>query len=60
MEHDDASEVKDLLSYEEDTAGGLMTSEFLDFSPDMTIDETLTSIRLLIPDVEFILLYLCC
>ncbi len=54
MEHDDATEVKDLLSYEEDTAGGLMTSEFLDFPPDMTIDETLTSIRLLIPDVEFI------
>jgi CBS domain-containing protein/sporulation protein YlmC with PRC-barrel domain len=54
MEQDDASEVKDLLSYEEDTAGGLMTSEFLDFPPDMTIDETLVSIRLLVPDVEFI------
>jgi magnesium transporter len=54
MEHDDATEVKDLLSYEEDTAGGLMTSEFLDFSPDMTIDETLAGIRLLVPDVEFI------
>jgi len=54
MEQDDAIEVKDLLSYEEDTAGGLMTSEFLDFPPDMTIDETLVSIRLLVPDVEFI------
>lgn len=54
MEKEDAEEVKDLLSYEEDTAGGLMTSEFLDFSPDMTIDETMTDIRLLVPDVEFI------
>lgn len=54
MEHEDAAEVKGLLGYEEDTAGGLMTSEFLDFLPDMTIDETLISIRLLIPDVEFV------
>jgi magnesium transporter len=54
MESEDAEEVKDLLSYEEDTAGGLMTSEFLDFPPDMTIDETMANIRLLVPDVEFI------
>ena len=54
MEKEDAEEVKDLLSYEEDTAGGLMTTEFLDFSPDMTIDQTMTDIRLLVPDVEFI------
>jgi len=54
MEKEDAEEVKDLLSYEEDTAGGLMTSEFLDFSPDMTIDQTMTDIRLLVPDVDFI------
>lgn len=54
MESDEATEVKDLLSYEENTAGGLMTSEFLDFPPDMTVDEALASLRLLIPDVEFI------
>ncbi|OPY65779.1 MAG: Magnesium transporter MgtE [Syntrophorhabdus sp. PtaU1.Bin002] len=54
MEKEEAMEVKDLLGYEDDTAGGLMTSEFLDFSPDMTIDETMTDIRLLVPDVEFI------
>lgn len=54
MEKEEAEEVKDLLSYQEDTAGGLMTTEFLDFSPDMTIDETMTDIRLLVPDVEFI------
>jgi CBS domain-containing protein/sporulation protein YlmC with PRC-barrel domain len=54
MESEDAMEVKDLLSYEEDTAGGLMTSEFLDFSPDLTVDEVLTNMRLLAPDLEFI------
>lgn len=54
MEKEDADEVKDLLNYEEDTAGGLMTTEFLDFTPEMTIDETMTDIRLLVPDVEFI------
>ncbi len=54
METEDAAEVKDLLSYEDDTAGGLMTTEFLDFPPDLTIEEALTNIRLLVPDVEFI------
>jgi magnesium transporter len=54
METEDAEEVKDLLSYEEDTAGGLMTTEFLDFPPEMTIDEAMANIRLLVPDVEFI------
>jgi magnesium transporter len=54
METEDAEEVKDLLSYEDDTAGGLMTTELLDFSPDTTVDEALASIRLLVPDVEFI------
>ncbi len=54
MEKEDAAEVSDLLSYDEDTAGGLMTSEFLDFLPDTTVDEVLASMRLLAPDVEFI------
>jgi CBS domain-containing protein/sporulation protein YlmC with PRC-barrel domain len=54
METEDAAEVKDLLSYEDDTAGGLMTSEFLDCLPDTTVDETLSNMRLLVPDVEFI------
>lgn len=54
MEKEDAEEVKDLLSYEEDTAGGLMTTEFLDFSSELTIDEAMANIRLLVPDVEFI------
>lgn len=54
MEKEEAQEVADLLSYDEDTAGGLMTSEFLDFLPDTTVDEVLTNLRLLAPDVEFI------
>ncbi len=54
MEKDEAKEVQDLLNYEDDTAGGLMTSEFLDFPPEATIDEAMASIRLLVPDVEFI------
>jgi len=54
MEKEEAKEVSDLLSYEEDTAGGLMTSEYIDFTPDTTVDEVLTNLRLLAPDVEFI------
>lgn len=54
MEQEDAMEVIDLLHYDEDTAGGLMTSEFLDFEPETTVDDVLANIRLLAPDVEFI------
>ncbi len=54
MEKEDAQEVKDLLCFEEDTAGGLMTTELLDFPPDTTVDEAMANMRLLVPDVEFI------
>ncbi len=54
MEKEDAMEVSHLLGYEEDTAGGLMTNEYLDFPSDTTVEEVLTNLRLLAPDVEFI------
>jgi magnesium transporter len=54
MEKEDAMEVAGLLSYDEDTAGGLMTSEFLDFAPDTSVDEVLANMRLMAPDVEFV------
>lgn len=54
MEPDEAREVSDLLGYEEDTAGGLMTSEFLDFPPDITVETAIADIRLLAPEIDFI------
>jgi Mg/Co/Ni transporter MgtE len=52
MNREDAAEVKDLLTHTEDTAGGLMTTEFLTFSPDLTAGETIEILRREAADVE--------
>ncbi len=54
MEKEEAEEVQELLEHEEDTAGGLMTTEYLSFLPDMTVDEAIKELRLEAPDVETI------
>lgn len=41
-----ASNLKELLSYPEDTAGGLMSSEFVKIYADMTAEETLNYLRI--------------
>ena len=45
MEPDEAAPVRRLLSYSEDTAGGLMTSEPLILGPDTTVAEALAHVR---------------
>lgn len=52
MEKDEAEDVQELLEHEEDTAGGLMTTEYLAFPPDMTVDDAIRELRLEAPDVE--------
>ena len=52
MEAEDAEDVQELLEHEEDTAGGLMTTEYLSFPPDMTVSESMMEYRLAAPDVE--------
>ncbi len=54
MEKEEAEDVQELLEHEEDTAGGLMTTEFLAFPPDMTVQDAITELRLEAPDVETI------
>jgi len=54
MEKEEAEDVQELLEHEEDTAGGLMTTEYLEFLPDMTVEEAITELRLEAPDVETI------
>ena len=45
MEPDEAKDVRTLLSYDEDTAGGLMTTEPVILSPETTVAEALAHVR---------------
>lgn len=54
LDDDDADEVRELLIYGEDTAGGLMTSEFISLSEEFTVEESINYLRLHAPDAETI------
>jgi magnesium transporter len=50
MEIDAAEDVKHLLSYPDDTAGGLMNTEFVALSASMTVQEVIEHLRHTEPD----------
>jgi magnesium transporter len=54
MESDEAEDVRELLSYAPDTAGGMMTTEFIALPADLTVEETFTRLRAIAPEVEAI------
>ena len=54
MERDEADEVGELLAYPEDTAGGIMTTEFVAVPAHLTAAETIDRLRELEPDAETI------
>jgi CBS domain-containing protein len=45
MEHDEQADVRELLPYEDDTAGGLMTTEFVTLPRALTVGEALARLR---------------
>ncbi len=45
MEHDEQADVAELLPYEDDTAGGLMTTEFVTLPRQLTVGEALARLR---------------
>jgi magnesium transporter len=45
MEDNEQADVAELLSYEDDTAGGLMTTEFVTLPRDLTVGEALARLR---------------
>lgn len=51
---DDPDEIRPLLLYPDDSAGGLMTSEFLALRPRMTAEDAFAAIRTWRPDSETI------
>ena len=54
MEADEAEDVEELLGYEDDTAGGLMTTEFVAVPVTLSAQQTIERLRELEPDAESI------
>jgi len=54
MEPDDARTVSTLMRHEEDTAGAMMTTEFVAFPASITVAEAFTRLREAARDVEFL------
>lgn len=54
MEEEAADEIKDLLHYEEKTAGSIMTTEFVVVTTDMSVKEAMRHLRQEAPDAETI------
>jgi CBS domain-containing protein len=54
METSDADDVRELLSFPEDTAGGLMTTEYVSVSVGLTAQECIEALRVLEPEAEHV------
>ena len=54
MQPEDAEEVKGLMNYDEDTAGGLMTSEVVTMPEHLTCQQTIDRLREIAPKAELI------
>jgi CBS domain-containing protein len=52
MEKEEAEDVQELLAYEEDTAGGLMTTEYVAVPDSLTAQETIETLRRMEPEAE--------
>ena len=52
MQPEEAAEVKELLQYEDDSAGGRMTSEVITLPQDLTAAQAINRLRQLAPDAE--------
>ena len=54
IDEESSEEVKELLHYDEDSAGGIMALEFVSVSQDTTIDDAIRQIRIKAEEVEVI------
>jgi CBS domain-containing protein len=54
MERDEVAEVQELLGYPEDSAGGIMTTEFIALDERLTATQAIERLRELEPDAETI------
>jgi magnesium transporter len=54
MEEEEREDVEELLAYSDESAGGLMTTEYIALRQSMTVDETIAFLRQTGPDAETI------
>lgn len=52
IEKEDAEDIQELLGHEEDTAGGIMTNEFIAYRPEISVKEAIDRFRQDAPDIE--------
>ncbi len=52
IEKEEAEDIQELLGHEEDTAGGLMTNEYIAYPPDMTVQEAREKFKVDAKEVE--------
>ena len=52
MDPDEAAEIRDLMAYAPDTAGGIMTPAFVAVFPDLRVDETVRALRQVAEEAE--------
>jgi len=52
IEKEEAEDIQELLGHEEDTAGGIMTTEFLSYLPDTTVEQAADLFKTEAKDVE--------
>jgi len=54
MDQEDAEDIQELLEHEEDSAGGLMTPDYLRIAPESTVGQALTLLKQTADEVETI------
>ncbi len=54
MEADEAKDIRKLLAYPEDSAGGIMTTEYVSIRPDLTAEQAIQVLRETGPEAETI------
>jgi len=52
MEKEDADEIRTLMDYEDTSVGSIMNTEFVSFSPGLTVEETINELRQLQPSSD--------
>lgn len=52
MEKENSNEIRELMEYEDSTAGSVMTKDFVSFMPDTDVNEVLTTLKERCPEEE--------